>query len=52
MMKTGQPNDLKLLDKTFESSTGITDGDDFRRICQIATSESSNAFSLIRSCPE
>jgi hypothetical protein len=29
-METGQPNDLKLLDKTFESSAGMTDGDDFR----------------------
>ena len=32
-METGQPNDLKLLDKNSESSTGITDGDVFRRLC-------------------
>jgi hypothetical protein len=50
MIKTGQPNDLKLPDKTFESSTGMTDGDELRRPCQIA--ESNDAFSLIRSCPE
>ena len=33
-METGQPNDLKLLDKTFESSTGMTNDDEFRRLCQ------------------